>query len=169
MASVDNSSGPQKSSIQELHELESDDVKVYEKGDFNTEKGQRSDRLRWKNANFYTSLQFALTGIFTAVKDEPNMRKHLLASVLVIIAGLVFQIGRLDWVMIFLALSLVIAMELVNSAIENVVDLAADYNFHMRAKRAKDMAAGAVLVISGFAVVVGLFVFLPRIWSLIFG
>ncbi|WP_276414374.1 diacylglycerol kinase family protein, partial [Lactococcus petauri] len=47
-----------------------------------------------------------------------------------------------------------------NSAIENVVDLAADYQFHLRAKRAKDMAAGAVLVISGFAVIVALAIFL---------
>lgn len=58
--------------------------------------------------------------------------------------------------------------ELINSAIENVVDLAADYQFHMRAKRAKDMAAGAVLVISGFAVLVGLFIFLPPLWKLFF-
>ncbi|MDR2977435.1 MAG: diacylglycerol kinase family protein [Streptococcaceae bacterium] len=172
MASIDNHEKLQEpNAAEETRNLQfsPDDVKVYEKGDYNTAKGQRDERLRWKNANFYTSLQFAVTGIITAIKEESNMRKHMLVSVIVIAAGLILQIGRLDWLMIFLALFLVIAMELVNSAIENVVDLAADYNFHMRAKRAKDMAAGAVLIISVFAVVVGLFVFLPRIWSLIFG
>lgn len=49
-----------------------------------------------------------------------------------------------------------------------MVDLASDYQFYMRAKRAKDMAAGAVLVISGFALIVGLIVFLPKIWHLFF-
>lgn len=55
-----------------------------------------------------------------------------------------------------------------NSAIENVVDLASDYHFSIRAKNAKDMAAGAVLVVSGFAVVTGLVIFIPKIWNLIF-
>ncbi|HEY0222028.1 diacylglycerol kinase family protein [Lactovum miscens] len=143
-------------------------VKIYEKGDYSTERGQKPDRRRWKNENFFSSLHFALTGIVTAIKEESNMRKHLLVAIIVLIAGLLFQINYYDWLMIFLALFLVISMELMNSAIENVVDLAADYNFHMRAKRAKDMAAGAVLLISCFSVVVGLFVFLPKIWSLFF-
>lgn len=64
---------------------------------------------------------------------------------------------------------LVIAFEIVNSAIENVVDLASDYHFYMLAKKAKDMAAGAVLVISIYAVISGLIIFLPKIWHLIFG
>ena len=55
-----------------------------------------------------------------------------------------------------------------NSAVENVVDLASDYHFSMRAKNAKDMAAGAVLVVSGFAVITGLIIFLPKLWDIIF-
>ena len=50
-----------------------------------------------------------------------------------------------------------------NSALENVVDLASDYHFSMLAKNAKDMAAGAVLVISGFALVTGLIIFVPQV------
>lgn len=158
----------QDDKIKNQANLDEHGVKIYEKGDYSTVRGQKPDRRRWKNANFISSLQFAITGIITAVKEESNMRKHLLVALLVILAGLIFRIDRFDWLMLFLALFLVLAMELVNSAIENVVDLAADYNFHMRAKRAKDMAAGAVLIISLFAVLVGLFVFLPKIWSLFF-
>ena len=55
-----------------------------------------------------------------------------------------------------------------DSAIENVVVLASDYHFSMLAKNAKDMAAGAVLVISGFAVITGLIIFVPKIWDWIF-
>ena len=49
-----------------------------------------------------------------------------------------------------------------------MVDLASDYHFSMRAKNAKDMAAGAVLVVSGFAVITGLIIFVPKIWNLLF-
>ena len=145
------------------------DFKVFDKKDF--DKGKiptKNVRDRWKNTSLVSSLEFALTGIWTAFRQERNMRKHAVAAIAVVIAGLIFQISAVDWLFLLLAIFLVFMAELFNSAIENVVDLAADYQFHMRAKRAKDMAAGAVLVISGFAVIVGLFVFLPRIWDFIF-
>ncbi|MCC9813377.1 diacylglycerol kinase, partial [Streptococcus agalactiae] len=62
---------------------------------------------------------------------------------------------------------LVITFEIINSAIENVVDLASNYHFSMLAKNAKDMAAGAVLVVSLFAVLVGLIIFIPKILALL--
>ena len=58
---------------------------------------------------------------------------------------------------------------IMNSAIENVVDLASNYHFSMLAKNAKDMAAGAVLVVSGFALLTGLVIFVPKFWALVFG
>ena len=63
---------------------------------------------------------------------------------------------------------MVVAFEIINSAIENVVDLASHYHFSMLAKKAKDMAAGAVLVVSLFAALTGALIFLPRIWDLLF-
>jgi undecaprenol kinase len=73
-----------------------------------------------------------------------------------------------EWLFLLLSIFLVFMAELFNSAIENVVDLAADYQFHLRAKRAKDMAAGAVLVISGFSVLAGLIIFVPKVWGIFF-
>ncbi|OFI50500.1 UDP kinase [Floricoccus tropicus] len=125
------------------------------------------DNRRWKNITFINSLEFALSGIVTAFKEERNLRTHLLSTVAVIFAGLIFRISKFDWLFILLSVFLVIAAELINSAIENVVDLASDYHFHLLAKKSKDMAAGAVLVLSGFAVIVGLFVFLPKIFELL--
>ncbi|WP_105178564.1 diacylglycerol kinase family protein, partial [Streptococcus suis] len=89
-------------------------------------------------------------------------------AILVVLAGLIFQVSVTEWLFLLLSISLVIAFEIVNSAIENVVDLASDYHFSMLAKNAKDMAAGAVLFVSGFAVLVGLMIFVPKIWALIF-
>ena len=87
---------------------------------------------------------------------------------LVVIAGLIFRVSAIEWLFLLLSIFLVVSFEIVNSAIENVVDLASDYHFSMLAKNAKDMAAGAVLVISGFAVITGLIIFVPKIWDWIF-
>jgi len=96
------------------------------------------------------------------------MQKHALSALLVVIAGFVFQVSAVEWLFLLLSVFLVVSFEIINSAIENVVDLASDYHFSMLAKNAKDMAAGAVLVISGFAVITGLIIFVPKIWDWIF-
>ena len=128
----------------------------------------KNSKRKWKNRDVISSLEFALTGIFTAFKEEKNMRSHVLSAVAAIIAGLIFRIPATEWLFLLLSIFLVIAFEIMNSAVENVVDLASDYHFSMRAKNAKDMAAGAVLVVSGFAVITGLIIFLPKLWDIIF-
>lgn len=128
----------------------------------------KNNKRKWKNRDVISSLEFALTGIFTAFKEEKNMRSHVLSAVAAIIAGLIFRISVTEWLFLLLSIFLVIAFEIMNSAVENVVDLASDYHFSMRAKNAKDMAAGAVLVVSGFAVITGLIIFLPKLWDIIF-
>lgn len=96
------------------------------------------------------------------------MRNHAVSGVAVVLAGVLFQVSAIEWLFLFLSIFLVISFEIMNSAIENVVDLASDYHFSMRAKNAKDMAAGAVLVVSGFAVITGVIIFVPKIWNLLF-
>ena len=128
----------------------------------------KKNKRKWKNRDVISSLEFALTGIFTAFKEEKNMRSHVLSALAAIIAGLIFRISAIEWLLLLLSIFLVIAFEIMNSAVENVVDLASDYHFSMRAKNAKDMAAGAVLVVSGFAVITGLIIFLPKLWDIIF-
>ena len=123
---------------------------------------------KWKNRTVYASLEFALTGIITAFREERNLRKHAVSASLAIIFGFVFRISRVEWLFLLLAIFLVIFGEIINSAVENVVDLASEYHFSMLAKNAKDMAAGAVLFISLYAVIVGMMIFLPKIWLLIF-
>lgn len=124
---------------------------------------------KWKNRTLVASMEFAITGIITAFKEERNMRKHMVSAILAVIAGAVFRISAIEWLFLLLAIFLVITFEIINSAIENVVDLASNYHFSMLAKNAKDMAAAAVLVISGYAVLTGLIIFVPKIIALIFG
>ncbi|HBO88576.1 MAG TPA: UDP kinase [Streptococcus sp.] len=129
---------------------------------------ENNSKNRWKNRELMSSLDFAVSGLITTFKEERNMRKHAVSAILVILAGLVFQVSVTEWLFLLLSISLVIAFEIVNSAIENVVDLASDYHFSMLAKNAKDMAAGAVLFVSGFSLLTGLIIFVPKIWNFIF-
>ena len=92
--------------------------------DKNTEK-------KWKNRTVYASLEFALTGIITAFREERNLRKHAVSASLAIIFGFVFRISRIEWLFLLLAIFLVIFGEIINSAIENVVDLASDYHLSL--------------------------------------
>lgn len=124
---------------------------------------------KWKNRTLVSSLEFAITGIITAIKEERNMRKHIVSAILASVAGAIFCISAIEWLFLLLAIFLVITFEVINSAIENVVDLASNYHFSILAKNAKDMAAGAVLIISGYAVLTGLIIFVPKIIVLIFG
>lgn len=127
-----------------------------------------NSQRKWKNRTVTSSLEFALTGILTAVQEERNLKSHLVSAFLASFAGIIFKISAVEWLFLLLAIFLVICLEIVNSAIENVVDLASNYHFSMLAKKAKDMAAGAVLVMSLYAVLTGLIIFLPKIFALIF-
>ncbi|MBY5033762.1 diacylglycerol kinase family protein [Streptococcus gallolyticus] len=129
---------------------------------------ENNSQKKWKNRDLVASMEFAITGLFTAFKEERNMRKHTVSAILVLIAGLIFRVSVTEWLFLLLSISLVIAFEIVNSAIENVVDLASGYHFSMLAKNAKDMAAGAVLFVSGFALLTGMIIFIPKIWNLLF-
>ncbi|HFI0404788.1 TPA: diacylglycerol kinase family protein [Streptococcus suis] len=129
---------------------------------------ENNSKNRWKNKELMASLDFAMSGLLTAFKEERNMKKHLASAILVVLAGLIFQVSVTEWLFLLLSISLVIAFEIMNSAIESVVDLASDYHFHLLAKNAKDMAAGAVLFVSGFALLTGLIIFVPKIWDFIF-
>jgi len=102
----------------------------------------------------------AWAGIVAAVKKEAHMRIHIASAIVAIIAAAIFHISKLEWLILLLTIGTVITLELVNTAIERVVDLVTA-DFHPLAKAAKDIAAGAVLVAAVVAVIVGIIIFLP--------
>ena len=113
---------------------------------------------------FIRSFNHAFDGIMYAVKTQPNMRTHLAISVLVLLTTLILRIDRIYVIAIILAIALVIALELINTAIESLVDLLIATH-HPLAKTAKDAAAGAVLVGSIAASIVGYLVFYQSLVS----
>lgn len=106
------------------------------------------------------SFKYAFQGIVAALKEEPNLKFHFLAGLLVIITSFILQISKQDWIIIILLIGFVVAVELTNTAIEAVVDgLTKDH--HPAAKLAKDISAGAVLISALTAIVLGLMIFTP--------
>jgi undecaprenol kinase len=112
------------------------------------------------------SFSYAIEGIFTAARTERNMQIHLTVSVIVIACSIFFSISKMDWLLILFAIGGMIALELVNSAIERVVDLVTG-EYHPLAKQAKDLAAGAVFVYAILSVVIGIIIFGPYVVSFI--
>jgi diacylglycerol kinase (ATP) len=109
-------------------------------------------------ARIWSSFHYAFAGILYATRTQPNMRIHLVLGGLVLLATLYLRLQRVYVVCIIVLIAFVIALELVNTAIESVVDLMTVAH-HPLAKIAKDTAAGAVLVASVAAAVVGYLVF----------
>ena len=115
---------------------------------------------------FYKSLGYAISGIIQCIQKERNIKIHLVFMFLVIICGFLFQLSITEWLVCILLFGLVISLELVNTAIEAVVDLCTQ-EYHSLAKIAKDTAAGAVLISAIASVVIGLIIFVPKILSLV--
>jgi diacylglycerol kinase len=94
---------------------------------------------------FIKSVPHAFRGILTLMKSENNFRIHLLAVVVVLVVGLQMDLTEGEWLALILTMGGVLALEAINTAIEAVVDLVSP-EFHPLAKKAKDIAAGAVLL-----------------------
>jgi diacylglycerol kinase (ATP) len=107
---------------------------------------------------FWRSFNHAFAGIMYAARTQPNMRAHLIISLLVIVAALILRLGRDYVVDLVIIIAVVLALELLNTAVESIVDLLT-VTHHPLAKTAKDAAAGAVLIASVAAVVIGYLVF----------
>ena len=113
-----------------------------------------------KNKRFFESLSHAIDGVKTLIKEERNMRFHLVMTVLVIFCAVIFNLTALEKVIVIFLCAAVIGAELINTAVENTVNICAP-TFNMFAKKAKDLASGAVLVISLGAAICGLIIFVP--------
>jgi len=93
------------------------------------------------------------------------MKVHVVAGISVLFFAWWWQVSRVEWLMLIVAIGCVIGSEVMNSALEIVVDMVQP-DFHPLAGMAKDVAAGTVLVTTIQAIAIGLIVFFPRLFSL---
>lgn len=121
-----------------------------------------------KNKKLINSFKYAFKGLGSAVKSERNMKIHFTMMMLVIIAGIFFNIAIWEWITCFILFGLVIGMECANTAIEIIVDMVSP-KYNEAAGRAKDIAAGGVLACAIGAAVAGIFIFLPKVLEFIIG
>ena len=113
------------------------------------------------------SIKYAVNGIKVLLKEEHNSRIHVAASLFAIVSSFVLRISVIEWLFIIFSIGLVFAMELINSAIENLSD-EINKEINPSIKKIKDLAAGAVLVSAVSALTIGLVIFIPKVWSLYF-
>lgn len=125
-----------------------------------------SNDRKFRNATFLKSFQVAISGITTVFKEEKNFRFHIVSTVMVVSLGLFFSLSIVEWLFVLSAIFGVLTFEMINSAIERVVDLVTN-EYHPLAKVAKDMGSGAVLLFAMYSVLVGIMIFVPKIWSLL--
>ena len=108
------------------------------------------------------SFKYAIEGFVSSFKTERNMKIHILAMIIVVIAGIYLKLNLTEWCIIVFAIALVIGSELFNTAIETIVDMISPEK-NPKAKLAKDISAAAVLALSIGAAIVGVIIFVPKI------
>ncbi len=109
------------------------------------------------------SFTYAFRGIKKAVRNEHNLRIHLISAVMAVFLGFILKLNTIEWSLILVCIALVIAAELFNSALEHIVNLVSPGQ-HKLAGLAKDFAAAAVLVFSILSFLVGILVFGPKLY-----
>ena len=115
-----------------------------------------------RKAPIVRSFGYAFEGLWTGIRKERNMKIHCMAVILVTAAGLFFGISAMEWCICLLLFGMVVSLELVNTAVEAVVDLVTEEKKTL-AKIAKDTAAGAVLFTAIMAVFIGCIIFIPYV------
>ncbi|MCK5537695.1 MAG: diacylglycerol kinase family protein [Bacteroidales bacterium] len=107
------------------------------------------------------SFKYAFSGLSVLIREEHNARIHLIAAITVIVLGFLLRINSLEWIILVITISLVFAIEAINSAIEALADFVTVQK-HFQIKKTKDLAAAAVLIVSMGAIIVGVIIFLPK-------
>lgn len=128
-------------------------------------RDKNSKNNPYKNRTFFDSFRYAFEGVSTVFKEERNMRFHVFSTIAVIILSIFLSLELYEWLWMLLVSCLVLVMEIWNTVIENTIDLISP-DYHPLAKKAKDMAAAAVLFTSIFALIVGAIILLPKIVTL---
>ena len=108
------------------------------------------------------SFKHAIAGCRTLWVEEHNVRIHILAMLLVFIAGFLLKVSLIEWCILVLTVVFVITVEALNSSLENLADAITE-EYDGKIKKAKDIGAAAVLIAAIAAVVIGLLIFLPKV------
>lgn len=119
-----------------------------------------------KADSFWESFGYAREGLKHCVKMERNFRIHMVMGVIAFFLGVFLRLTTAELAILLLLIGLVLIAEMLNTALENLVDLCTE-DFHPLAKVVKDVAAGAVLLLCAVAVLIGIIIFVPHILEML--
>lgn len=120
------------------------------------------NKMKEERKKIINSFKYAFEGIKSSLRTERNIKIHFSMMILVIVAGILLDISTYEWMICIILFGMVIGGELVNTAIEEVTDLVTT-EINPKAKLAKDIAAGAVLIMAITSAIIGLIIFIPKI------
>ena len=120
----------------------------------------------WKNKNFFEALKNALNGLKYAIKTQKDLKIQIFIAIIVIIISILLKISKIEMIIITISIFLVIFAEVMNTAIEKTVDLVTQ-EYNEIAKIAKDVSAGAVLILAINSIIIGLYIFGDKIINII--
>ena len=112
------------------------------------------------------SFKYAFNGLRIILREESNAWIHFCIAICVLTAGFLLKISVVEWTVVIFCIGLVFALELINSAIENIADFVSK-EYHDLIKKTKDLAAGAVLIGAIVVAIIGLIIFAPKIIGLL--
>ena len=112
------------------------------------------------------SFKYAFNGIKVLLKNEHNARIHLFAGVLVILLGILLRVSLVEWMLLTILIGVVFMTEIFNTIIEYMIDYISP-TYRNQVKKIKDLGAAAVLIVAFSAVILGLMIFIPKIYTLI--
>jgi len=113
------------------------------------------------------SFKYAFNGLRILLREESNARIHLCIAFCVLIAGFVLRVSKGEWIAIIVCIGFVFALELLNTAVENIADFVSK-DYHVLIKKVKDLSAGAVLVGAITSAIIGFIIFAPRVIGLLY-
>ena len=120
----------------------------------------------FKAKNFTSSLKFALNGLKNILKNERNVKIHLVIAIMALILSFILKISRLELLIVLLTIFLVIFSEIVNTIIEQVLNIY-DSKYNEDIKYVKDISAGLVLFSAILSVIIGASIFIPKLIEII--
>jgi diacylglycerol kinase len=115
---------------------------------------------------FLKSFNYAWQGLRHCLNSEKNIRIQLCVAFIALLSGLLLKISVTDWIAILICMGLVVSLEMINTSIETLSDVIFPAT-HAGIKSVKDIAAGAVLIVSTISLIIGCIIFIPRILFII--
>ena len=125
------------------------------------------EKTKWSTKNFFESLKYAINGVKYVFRSQRNILIQSVFTLIAVLCGIFFRISAMEWCILSITIALVIFAELMNTAIETTIDLVTEEP-NEKAKIAKDVAAGAVLITAVNSIIVGLVIFAGKLINIFF-